>query len=513
VKPGFPGIAYFVPSVSDLFFLAFFFALCMGVLQPRLLGDAGIGWHIRNGQLMLQTHAITRTDPFSAGGAGQPWFAWEWLYDLAVGALDSAWGLNGVVLFGALVIALTFFLVLRRALRDAGLLLAVLFVLLALCAATIHFFARPHVFSWLFGLLWWTVLDAGESAPNGDRRLWLLPLLMILWVNVHGGFLVGLMLTTVYLAGAAIESRKDGRARPHVRRLALVFAGSALATLVNPYFYHLHAHIYGYLSDRFLMSHVDEFRSPNFHLAAQQCFAALTLLSLSGFALVRKLPRPSRLLVMLFAVISGMFASRNLPFSSILLVLVAAPVWSDILTQARQNRSLNPRLARLLPVWQSFSARMTRIDLSLRGHLWPAVGVIFAIWICAHSGQLGSKTVIHARFNPDRFPVAACDYLAAHNVREPVWLIDSWGGYVIYRFYPARMVVLDDRHDFYGSAFLRDYLTILNVQPGWDAKLAQVQARWLLIPSNTALASVLKLSNNWKVEQEDNVAILFSKTP
>jgi hypothetical protein len=483
----------------------------MGALQPRLLGDAGIGWHIRNGQLTLQTHTIPRTDPFSAGGAGQPWFAWEWLYDLAAGALDSAWGLNGIVLLGAWVIALTFFIVLRRAIRDAGLLLAVIFVLLALCSATIHFFARPHVFSWLFGLLWWILLDADECAPNGDPRAWLLPLLMILWVNVHGGFIVGLVLTALYFAAAAIDSRKDKRSYARVRRLALLLAGSSLATLVNPYTYHLHAHIYRYLSDRFLMNHVDEFRSPNFHLVAQQCFAALALLSLLGFALVRKLPRPSRLLVLLFAVISGLSASRNLPFSAILLVLAGAPVWNGIFTEAGENPALNSRLVRLLSAWQSFSGRMTRVELNLRGCLWPALGVIFAVWICAHNGQLGSKIVMRAQFDSQKFPVAACDYLAAHNMSEPVWLIDSWGGYVIYRFFPARIAVLDDRHDFYGSVFLRDYLTILNVQPGWDAKLAQVQAGWLLIPSNTALASVLKLSKQWRVEQEDRVSILFSK--
>jgi hypothetical protein len=499
------------PSASDLFFLAFFFALSMGALQHRLLGDGGTGWHIRNGQVMLQTRAFTRTDPFSVDGAGHPWFAWEWLYDLAAGALDASWGLNGVVLLGALVIAVTFFLVLRRAIRDAGLLLAVIFVLLSLCAATIHFFARPHVFSWFLGLVWWTLLDADESRPQRDGRIWFLPLLMVVWVNVHGGFIVGLILTALYLGAAVIETPGGTRAHSKVRRLTGVFATCALATLVNPYGYYLHAHIYGYLSDRFLMNRVDEFRSPNFHLVAQQCFAALVLISLLGFALAPKLPRASRVLVMLFAVASGMYASRNLPFSSILLVLVGAPVWNDIIREAQQHPSLATWLRRWLSGWQAFSGRMTRIELDLRGHLWPIVGVIAATWICAHAGQVGSRRVMRAQFNPEKFPVAACDYLAARNVKDPVWLIDAWGGYMIYRFYPARMAVLDDRHDFYGSAFLRDYLTILNVQPGWDKKLAQVQARWLLVPSNTALASVLKLSPEWKVETEDSVSILFSR--
>src|ERR1700691_257486 len=111
-----------VPSVGDLIFVALLGLLAFTALSVRLLGDAGIGWHIRTGQLIVATGAIPRVDPFSATAlttmSGQPWFAWEWLYDLLVGWLESAAGLNGVVLFTALTIAMvfswTFRLLLRR---------------------------------------------------------------------------------------------------------------------------------------------------------------------------------------------------------------------------------------------------------------------------------------------------------------------------------------------------------------------------------------------------------------
>src|SRR5580700_1926011 len=98
-------VRWLVPSIADLLFVALLGLLACTTLSVRLLGDAGIGWHIRTGQLILATHAIPRVDPFSSL-AGQPWFAWEWLYDLLVGWLESATGLNGVVLSTALMIAL-----------------------------------------------------------------------------------------------------------------------------------------------------------------------------------------------------------------------------------------------------------------------------------------------------------------------------------------------------------------------------------------------------------------------
>src|ERR1700745_2019884 len=75
-------IHFALPSVTDLIFMIVLFSLSFSVLSARLLGDAGIGWHIRNGELMLRTHTVTGVDVFSYTMSGRPWVAWEWLYDV-----------------------------------------------------------------------------------------------------------------------------------------------------------------------------------------------------------------------------------------------------------------------------------------------------------------------------------------------------------------------------------------------------------------------------------------------
>src|SRR5437667_10625 len=90
------------------------------VVTPRLLGDADTGWHIRNGELILTTHSITRVDPFSSTMQGKPWYAWEWLYDAAVALVHGWYGLNGVVFASAVVIALTFSLIFILAQARGG---------------------------------------------------------------------------------------------------------------------------------------------------------------------------------------------------------------------------------------------------------------------------------------------------------------------------------------------------------------------------------------------------------
>ena len=146
--------------MADLIFLALLIALTYGGLQQRLLGDAGTGWHIRNGEHILQTHAIPRQDYFSYTKTGQPWFAWEWLSDVLMGAIYRHLGLNGVVFFSALLIATTFAGLLRLALvRSKDLLSTITIFIPALMASSIHFLARPHLFTWFLTLIWWAILE------------------------------------------------------------------------------------------------------------------------------------------------------------------------------------------------------------------------------------------------------------------------------------------------------------------------------------------------------------------
>ncbi len=115
---------------------------------------------------------------------------------------------------------------------------------------------------------------------------------MLLWVNLHGGWLFGLALLGIYTFAAFVDrvrARKDDefaaiRAWQRARAMASAFAVSAVATLVNPYGWRLHAHIYRYLGDRYLMNHIDEFRSPDFHGWSQRSFAIILALVLVAFA-------------------------------------------------------------------------------------------------------------------------------------------------------------------------------------------------------------------------------------
>jgi hypothetical protein len=499
-----------LPSIADVIFVALLLTLVFTSLSTRLLGDAGIGWHIRMGQLILATHHIPRLDPFSSTMAGEPWFAWEWLYDVIVGELDSAIGLNGVVWFSSVVIAAvfagTFHWIARR---GTNVFLSVVLVLLAVSASMIHLLARPHVVSWLFALNWFVILDISERnslsvlAAQRTRGLWALPILMVIWVNMHGGFVIGFVLLAVYWLSACwtMWRTKPGRIEDALVRIAaqrrtweLLWVGvlCAAASLMNPYGWGLHRHVFSYLSNRFLMNHIQEFQSPDFHGWAPRCFLALVLTVVVALALRARKLRASELLIVLFSIYSGLYSARNLPVASVLLAVIAGP---------------------LLCAGSSagFLDRMSRTQSSLRGHLWPVIAVVFVFAVAARGGHVGSAQLMDAHFDPKRMPIAGVDYIEQHGLRGPVLSTDFWGGYLIYRLYPREQVVVDDRHDLYGEAFFKSYLKMYRGEKDWQEFL-QHESGCLLFPRNSAITNLLFENQSWKPLYEDNVAVVFVRS-
>ena len=213
-----------LPSFADLFFLVLLGILAFSPMSAGLLGDADTGWHIRNGEQIMAIHAIPRTDPFSYTKHGEPWYAWEWMYDVVIAAIHHVSGLNGVVLFTAAIVSVTFALLFRFVLRRSGnLAVAAFLTLLATTAAQVHMLARPHVLSWLLTLLWVENLCRFE---DGERSaLFWLPPLMLFWVNLHAGFILGLGLLGIFTLGGIGRSLTAPRGddRRKIAQLVIVF--------------------------------------------------------------------------------------------------------------------------------------------------------------------------------------------------------------------------------------------------------------------------------------------------
>ncbi len=154
---------------------------------------------------------------------------------------------------------------------------------------------------------------------------------------------------------------------------------------------------------------------------------------------------------------------------------------------------------------------MGNLEQSLRGHLWPVAAVVFGLFVCIQHGRVGSHQLMNAHFDVKEFPVAAVQVIAERGIQEPIFSLDSWGGYFIYRLYPEMKVFVDDRHDLYGEQFLREYLTAIRLAPRWDEVLDEKRVNWVLMPGNSSLANMLKETHRWRVIYADDVAVLLER--
>ncbi len=268
--------------VTTLTFLAIF------TMAVRVSIDTDTWWHLRAGQWIVEHRQILTTDPFSLTRQGQPWIYPGWLAQVGLYLTYAAFGFRGLIVLTALMVTLAFVFV-WRASPGPPLLKAFLF-LLAAAASGVYWSARPQILSFaLAGAFLWIL----ERIRAGSRRgLIALPILMALWVNLHGGFAIGFLLLAVYLGGECLDAvlagalgqdawRASWRARwPAVRDLLLAGGASLLAAGANPAGYRMLAYPLKTVSIGVLQEYIQEWQSPNFHHLETLPFLWLLLVTL-----------------------------------------------------------------------------------------------------------------------------------------------------------------------------------------------------------------------------------------
>ena len=494
----------FVPSLSDCLFLAILlWGFAAGSGWSVLLADGDTGWHIRTGEYILNTHSVPTRDLFSFSKAGEPWFAWEWLADLSFAVLHRFWGLKGVVVFTGLVLSLAATLLFRYAIwRGANVVAALVTTLLATGASTVHYLARPHIFTML-GLtvtLW--MLERDRRNPT--RAVWLLVPFTAVWTNLHGGFVAGIACLVLATVGAAFQAMLDppeARRYDGVRRYGLLTGACALATLANPYGWRLHQHLASYLTSSWIRDVVEEFQSPRFRSESMLQFEILLF---GGVLLVPILFRRRQiadLLMVLFWAHAALVSARHVP----LYAIVAAPICAEVASRswAGWSASLSRRSigGTLRDCLDDFSAGPQRSSL------WIPI-ILLALSMYPWRGPQD--------FPANKFPVTAiqrnADILSPSTGAKPrIFTSDQWGDYLIYHFYPVGRVFVDGRSDFYGPSIGRQYLDLLNAAPNWQRTVETSGFDVALLPIEWPLGQLLMRQPGWHVRYLDRQAILLER--
>ena len=487
-----------VPSLSDCLFVTLMWLLFMsGIGWMTLLSDGDTGMHVQTGDLILATHAAPVRDPYSFVAPDKPWYAWEWLSDIAFASVHAAAGLKGVALLSGSIICLAMMLLFRHMLwRGAGIHVAILLTVLAVGASSVHFLARPHIFTTLLAVVTMWMLD--HDWVNPGRRVWLLVPVAAVWANLHGGFLVLIVGLGVFSASALL--RGD---RQRAYRYAGLTGACSAATLINPYGWNLHLHIWNYMRADWLLKSIDEFLSPVFRSEAMFKFEVLLFL---GLAVILHLIRSGRYRDALLIAFWAHAALTSIRHVTIYAIAVAPPVAEQIgsawdrWTAASARASAKGILRDLLREFQGHATRTS---------IWVPV----FLCVLAFSGWGGQWPT---DFPKEKFPLdlfARNERLIAGPGHENARILnaDHWGGYLIYKFGPSRHLFIDGRSDYYGPQVVKDYVALRSAASNWQELVNRYKFDFALIPHDWPLAGALKRSGDWALRDQDNQGFLFER--
>jgi len=355
--------------------------------------------------------------------------------------------------------------------------------------------ARPHVFSLLFTVLWYAILN--EYQYRTRSHLWLMPFVMLIWVNLHGGFVIGFVLLGIYFVGnllSALFSTDDDRhlSKQRCKKLLVVTAGTLCLSLLNPVGYSILLFPLETVSNQFVMNNVLEFLSPNFH--GQLPFKYLLLLTVGVTALSRKSLDIIQLTLFLLFLYMSLYSARYIP----LFAIIVAPIVT------RQLNSLIPSETRAGRFLQERSKNLQLADASARGFLWPiaAVSVIFTLAVA------GS---IQFNFSDAKLPVHAVEFLKKESIKGKMFNNDEFGDYLIYAAWPKYKVFFDGRSDMYGEKWGMQYLKVVRLQPGWEQVLEKNRMTWVFCHAASPLSAILLENKDWQLIYADKLAHIFVK--
>ena len=459
-------------------------------LAPRRTYD--IWWHLATGQQIVETRSIPDADPFTWTREGETWIAHEWAWDLPMYLLFDQWGHGGLMLLRTLTAvmagALLAWLLLRRGATPVA---AMAVGALAIFAAQPLFNDRPQIATIPFFV---AMLCLIEQAERGRER-WLLaaPLLMIPWVNLHGGFIYGPALLGLYalckVPGWFSQWRQGEGITPCPGIVAAGIALAAVACLANPNgvagaTYPLE-YIFG--GHAWHTDVITEYASPDFH---QPIFLHLMALIVAMTAILAASRRQSSLWeIALVAVF--LFTALRWQRNAALFAFAVAPMLSLHLSDLLTRGGL-----------------VEREQLRGQGAALLHVAIIAVLIVSAAVAVPAALDRADGVFALD-IPVESVQYVMESGIEGRMYNTYRWGGYLIWHLWPEHRVFVDGRADVMGRKLVEDWRKAHRLESGWHEVLEEYEIDWALVSVSAPLARGLEVHPDWDLAFVEPTANLF----
>ncbi len=431
---------------------------------PAALRDSDTLWHVTVGDWIMAHGMVPATDIYSFTRAGQPWVAHEWLSEVILALAYRAGGWNGLMALTAAALGSTIAIIALYIRTRTRIDIAGTLVLLTVASAGMSLLARPHLIALPF-LAVWTVALVSARARGKPPTLLLLPIITV-WANLHGGFLVGLVLAGAMAAEAVFDS--SGRLAAAIRSWGLFVAGTVIAATITPH------GIGGLLFPFRLMAMTN--------LYSIQEWRPIDLGQLTGVTVS-----------ILLALYLGLTGTLRLPRFRVLLLTGLVFMTMEHVRNAQVFSIVAPLLIAdsLGPQRPAASAE------------WALSGIAGLIAIVSLSFRMGFPL---ERTDEGSYATAALASVPADLRVKPVLNEYGFGGLMIFR---GVRPFIDGRADLYGDDMMGQYLLIVHAKENaLDDTLCRYGIAWTMFGPETVVPAMMDRTPGWHRLYSDRFAVI-----
>ena len=474
-----------------------FVAFSFFVTRPIESYDLWI--HIATGRWIARHRGVPSFDSFSMNSKRR-WQAHSWLFDLASyylsgcpQALPTNDGIRNIIAFKGAVCGVGFVILMDCAFKAcADAVLSFLLTLVALGASLPMLDARPHVMTVFFLCLYLRLLIellGGNGIRKAFAIIFSLFLSSVIWVNMHGGFIIGLIVALLFCVFSSTKcSFNRGNELfipPHLLALIAVVVGS----LINPYGLRALTYPISYFSTetRYALSIVTEWLPPRFNTTQ----GMLPLLLICAC-----------ILLPLFSSAVDMWRREHVIMLAILSALTAVMALTS-----RRNICIFAVCSTLYLAMLLSQARMKMPHAKLGERGWHIVSAICLVIMVLLSKPL-SET-LRKPVREELFPYGAVQFISLNSLPQPLFNPYHWGGFLMAVYDGRIKVFIDGRADIYSADFLKRYNDAEAGKYGWDELLDEHGIMTALVDVSTPLFELMRLSTKWRLLYRDITGAVF----
>jgi hypothetical protein len=451
------------------------------VITSMTIVDADLWGHLRFGLDNLEAGQVLQVDPYSYLSGDQRWINHEWLAEVLFALSWLGAGSTGLILLktvvGVLTLGMIYLYLIRREVSHlvAGSLVLVTWLGIFPAIATI----RPHMFTILFAGITFIIIAKAEWGKY--RWLWAAPIIFMLWVNSHGGFLAGLSFLGIWAVVHTVLHRQE------LLRIVPPVLISFLSVLINPY--GLDLIIFLLRTTTVPRPEIVEWQPLNLVSFLGATYLILLTITILSIVISRREKRIPLLILLVVAALLPFIAVRHLPLFSLAVLLFAGEHIADAILQIR-------------PAARRTSKRPISIII---------LSLLIAIGLLIFSYRNFLRIPIPNQPDPF-FPDKAVALLKDSAVTGNLAVEFNWGEYVIWHLGPGIQVSVDGRREtVYSDDIYKTNFSFLYGIHDWDSIINNYDTHVVLVKKSQGAYNLMRMKQGWELLYEDNISALFAR--